>query len=245
MEPADLNRNLICCYSIFSIALGSLIASTLPDDRERIGVLMYAVIGAALPAISLPLYHRRLLERMEGGYRQGPGALRTFEEDLEIAIRESRDSYNSSLGRSELTIEGIEQKIKLIIEILKSMPEDIDSKLSSAMLTTPPIIKDAGIFYQPEFLQTLETNFPEITDREIFKETLKELYLSFVAQEPDQRYNLILQLQQLIPQTTQSAELLNRGRASSAIEDLSSSSVAVAPESSSPLLGPAQQQAML
>jgi len=94
------------------------------------------------------------------------------------------------------------EKIKKITEPVKESPKNADSKIHSALLVIPPIIKDPGIFDKPKFLQLLRRNFPEITNPESFKETLKELYLSFInLEEPDQRSNLRLKLQQLMLQT--------------------------------------------
>jgi len=98
--------------------------------------------------------------------------------------------------------EELQKKIAEILKQLNESPENVDSKLNSIMLATIPIIKNPEIFENPEFSQLLKNNFPEITNPESFKKTLKELYLSFVnLEKEEQRSNLILRLKELIPQT--------------------------------------------
>ena len=121
-------------------------------------------------------------------------------EELERAMQES--IANQSQGRTQLTREELQKKIIEILKQLSESQENADSKLNSIMLATIPIIKNPEIFENPEFLQLLKKNFPEIINPESFKKTLKELYLSFVnLEEEEQRFGLILRLKELIPQT--------------------------------------------
>ena len=125
------------------------------------------------------------------------------ERNLGQPIRNLQESIaNQSQGRTQLTREELQKKIAEILKQLNESPENVDSKLNSIMLATIPIIKNPEIFENPEFSQLLKNNFPEITNPESFKKTLKELYLSFVSLEKEeQRSNLILRLKELIPQT--------------------------------------------
>ena len=98
--------------------------------------------------------------------------------------------------------EELNKKIAEILKQLTESPENADSKLNSIMLATIPIIRNPEIFENPQFLQLLKNNFPEITNPESFKETLKEIYLSFVnLEEEEQRFGLIQRLKESIPQT--------------------------------------------
>ena len=208
---------LATCGSLGVAAVLCLYLSSLrsPQRGRRLTTAeLYAPLPETMQQPPEDEYLRRAIQAFFDAERQ-------FEEDMRRAMRAS--IADQQQGRSELTIEEIQTKIELITEILKSMPENIDSKLSSIMLTTIPIIKDPGIFDKPEFLQLLTTNFPEITNPESFKEKLKELYLSFVnLEEENQRSDLILKLQKLIPQTPPPQHTMSDNSSSSSSSSSSS-----------------------
>ncbi len=138
--------------------------------------------------------------------------------------RSSQPLRNTPTEELQRLLNGIpeEELNKKIAEILKQLsesPENIDSKLSSIMLVTIPIIKNPEIFENPQFLQLLTTNFPEITNPQSFKKTLQELYLKFVNLEEDERHDLILKLRELITQTPPPQHTMSYSSSSSSSSD--------------------------